>query len=58
MRMLSIKPNQKKYIIMNLLNDSIHLVVARNYWRALKKAKQWFGNNSKIKVIRDTLSTH
>ena len=48
----------KRYITMNLLNGSVHLIVARNYWKALKKAKRWFGDNSKIKVIQDTLSTH
>ncbi len=49
---------RKKYVTMNMLNGSVHLIVARNYWKALKKAKQWFGDNSKIKVIQDTLSTH
>ena len=48
----------KRYVTMNLLNGSVHLIVARNYWKALKKAKRWVGDNSKIKVIQDTLSTH
>ena len=30
----------------------------RRKMKALKKAKRWFGDNSKIKVIQDTLSTH
>ena len=47
----------KKYIVMNMLNNSVHLIVASNYWKALDKGKKWFGDKSKIRVVEDTLST-
>ena len=48
---------KKKYITVNTLNNGIHIVVATNYWKALKKAKNWFGSKSKIKVIQASIDT-
>ena len=47
---------KKKYITRNMLNGSVHIVMARSYWRALDKARKWFGSNS-IRVWEDKLSS-
>ena len=52
-----VKPKTKKYITVNTLDNSVHIVITKSYWKALKEAQQWFGNNAKIRVYRDTLSS-
>ena len=44
-----------KYFVVNLFNNAIHLVIAKNYKQALEKGRNWFGT-SNVKLIPDTLS--
>ena len=46
----------KRYLVMNLANGSVHIVVAKSYWKAFDKAVKWFGSN-KIKVREDMLTS-
>ena len=45
-----------KYIIMNLANGSVHMVIAKGYLDAFDRARKWFGD-SRVKAWRDTLSS-
>jgi hypothetical protein len=47
----------KKFIIMNMLSGAVEIVVAKSYWKAMDKAKAFFGSNSKVKVWEDRLSS-
>ena len=46
----------KRFITMNIANGAIHLVVAKNYWKAMQKARVIFGD-SRVKVWEDGLSS-
>ena len=46
----------KRCITMNLANGAIQLVVAKNYWKAMQKARVIFGD-SRVKVWEDGLSS-
>ena len=46
----------KRYLVMNLANGSVHIVVAKSYWKAFNKATKWFGSN-RIRVVEDSLSS-
>lgn len=46
----------KRYLVMNLANGSVHIVVAKSYWKAFNKATKWFGSN-RIRVVEDRLSS-
>lgn len=48
---------KKKFITMNLLNNSVEIVIAKSHWKAMTKAKAFFGSNSKVKVWEDKLSS-
>ena len=45
----------KRWISMH--NNSTQIIIARNYWRALKKAQKWFNSNTQVRVWEDRLST-
>lgn len=47
----------KKYIIMNILSGAVEIVIAKSHWKAMDKAKAFFGSNSKVKVWEDRLSS-
>jgi hypothetical protein len=47
----------KKYIIMNILSGAVEIVIAKSHWKAMTKAKAFFGSNSKVKVWEDRLSS-
>ena len=46
----------KKFITMNMLNNSIEVVIAKSHWKAMDKARAFFGS-SKVKVWEDKLSS-
>ena len=46
----------KKFIIMNLLSGAIEVVIAKSHWKAMDKARAFFGS-SKVKVWEDSLSS-
>ena len=43
--------DKKVYWTKNLLSGSIHIVVSSSKYKAMKKAKEWFGSSSKIGII-------
>ena len=47
---------RKRYLVMNLVNGAVHIVIARSYWKAFDKAVKWFGSN-KIRVREDVLTS-
>ena len=47
--------SDKRYIVM--FRNAIHIVISKNYWRALKKAQKYFNSQTGIRVWQDTLST-
>ena len=47
----------KKFIIMNILSGAVEIVIAKSHWKAMTKAKAFFGSNSKVKVWEDRLSS-
>ncbi len=47
----------KKFIIMNILSGAVEIVIAKSHWKAMDKAKTFFGSNSKVKVWEDRLSS-
>ena len=47
---------RKKFITKNLLNGSVEVVIAKSYWKAMEKARTYFGS-SKVKVWEDGLSS-
>ena len=48
--------NGKRYLVMNLANGAVHIVIAKSYWKAFNKATKWFGSN-RIRVVEDRLSS-
>jgi len=46
----------KKFIIMNLLSGAIEVIIAKSHWKAMDKARAFFGS-SKVKVWEDGLSS-
>jgi hypothetical protein len=46
----------KRYLVMNLTNGAVQIVVAKSYWKAFDKAVKWFGSN-RIRVVEDHLSS-
>ena len=46
----------KRYLVMNLANGAVHIVIAKSYWKAFNKATKWFGSN-RIRVVEDRLSS-
>ena len=46
----------KKFITMNMLNNSIEVVIAKSHWKAMDKARVMFGD-SRVKVWEDGLSS-
>ena len=47
----------RKYLAYNTKDGSVHIVIAKGYWAAFKKAQKWFGSQTGIKVVQDNLST-
>ena len=46
----------KRYLVMNLTNGAVQIVVAKSYWKAFDKAVKWFGSN-RIRVREDVLTS-
>ena len=46
----------KKFIIMNILSGAVEIVIAKSHWKAMDKARAFFGS-SKVKVWEDRLSS-
>ena len=46
----------KRYLVMNLTNGAVQIVIAKSYWKAFDKAVKWFGSN-KIRVREDVLTS-
>tara|TARA_R100000808_G_C2099269_1_gene116932 strand:- start:715 stop:870 length:156 start_codon:yes stop_codon:yes gene_type:complete len=47
---------KKRFITMNIASGAIQLVIAKNYWKAMNKARVIFGD-SRVKVWEDGLSS-
>ena len=47
---------KKRFITMNIANGAIQIVIAKNYWKAMDKARVMFGD-SRVKVWEDGLSS-
>ena len=46
----------KRYLVMNLTNGAVQIVIAKSYWKAFDKAVKWFGSN-RIRVREDILTS-
>jgi ABC-type spermidine/putrescine transport system permease subunit I len=40
-----------EYIVKDLLSGSVHIVVSKGVYQAMKRGKEWFGRNSKVLVL-------
>ena len=48
----------REFTVTNLLSGSVHIVVSTNIKGAFRKAKHWFGRNSKIGIIKVSSSIY